>query len=354
MVCPNDGTDRNMTQSNIIVNGSFNLGNDRWVGTDIETSYTETDYLGNGSANRVAEMDGYSGQTTVMAQTVNIHRAMTTSLTFRTALRTASTGNAGIEGFRVDILDGTGRVVGTQTFFPTSTAWVNRTMSVTFPAGGTYTIRLTELGPDDSLGAIIDDVSMLVCFTAGVQIDTGSGFSAVEALRPGDPVWTQDAGLQPVRWIGQRQIGVAAMRADPMLWPVVFAPGSLGGGLPHRRMALSPQHRLCRSGWRAELHFGHAEVLVPALALVNGTTITRTLPRAPVSYVHFLLDGHQIVRSDGVLSESFLPTALSLTGLDRAARAEVLRLFPDLDRLAHAYPRTARPVLRGAEARLVA
>lgn len=343
-----------MTQTNIIVNGSFDLGNAGWTGSDLETSYREGAYLGNGSTNRVAELDGQSGQTTVMQQTVTIEKPIDTTLTFQSALRNASAGNAGKEGFRVDILDDQGEVIATEMFYPTSTSFTTFTVPVSFAETGSYTIKMTELGPNDSLGAIVDNISMLVCFAAGTRIDTACGPRDVQGLQPGDLIWTKDAGLLPLRWIGRRHVSLAELRADPLLRPVEFAPGSLGPGVPDRPLALSPQHRLCRGGWQAELFFGHPEVLVPAQALVNGDTIRQAEPQHPVTYVHFLLDGHQIVRSNGVLSESFFPSALSLTGLDRAARAEVLRLFPDLASLTGAYPRTARPVLQGRQARLVA
>jgi hypothetical protein len=343
---------KHMAQSNIIVNGSFDLGNTGWSGTDLETSYTEGAYLGNGSSNRVAEMDGFGNQTTVMQQVVTIENALDTELTFRAALRTASTGNAGSEGFRVDILDAQGQVIATQTFFPTATTWTAFSVPVSFPAAGDYTLRLTELGPNDSLGPIIDDVSMLVCFVAGTIIDTATGPVPVEDLRPGDLIWTKDAGLQPLRWIGKRRIAIADLIANPALRPVIFDPGALGDARPDRLLELSPQHRLCLGGWKTELHFGEGEVLVPAQALINGTTIRQAPPAKDVTYVHFLLDGHQIVRSNGVLSESFFPTELSLTGLDRATCAELMGLFPDLARLRRAYPRTARPVLRKTEAKL--
>jgi len=343
-----------MTQTNIIVNGTFDLGNTGWSGTDLETNYNEGAYLGNGSANKVAEMDGKSGKTTVMQQMVTIDNPMETALTFESALRSASLGKAGTEGFRVDILDDQGQVIATQTFYPTTTAWTTYSVPVSFPDAGSYSIRMTELGTNDSLGAIIDNVSMLVCFAAGTLIDTATGPRGVESLTQGDLIWTRDAGLLPLRWIGQRRIGLPELLADSALRPVIFAPGSLGAGMPDRALALSPQHRLCQGGWRAELYFGQPEVLLPAHALINGTTICQATPCGAVTYVHFLLDGHQIVRSNGVLSESFFPSALSLTGLDRAALAEVLRLFPDLASLSRAYPQTARPVLRAAEARLVA
>lgn len=343
-----------MPLSNIIINGTFNQGNVGWNGTDLETGFTENAYLGNGSTNRVAEMDGRSGQTTVMQQTFTLTNKQTTDFTFRTALRTASQGNAGSEGFRVDVVDSQGNVITTQIFFPTSTTLTSQSMQVVFPAGGTYTVRLTELGPNNSLGAIIDDVGMLVCFVAGTLIETDGGPCAVQDLALGDRVWTQDGGWQRVRWVGRRQVSVADMRANPALRPVMFEPGSLGQGLPLRRMGLSPQHRVCVSGWQAELLFGVDEVLVPAQALINDRDIRRATPDAGVTYVHFLLDQHHLVRSDGALTESFFPTALALRGVDSAARAELAMLFPDMPGLDARYRHTARRVLRAREAAVLA
>ena len=194
----------------------------------------------------------------------------------------------------------------------------------------------------------------LPCFTAGTLIATDVGEQPVERLAVGDLVWTLDAGLQPIRWIAQRLVTLADQRRDARLCPVVFEPGALGPGMPAQRLALSQQHRVWCSDWRAELHFGQPEVLAAAKALVNSGSVHVDPPQAAVTYVHFLLDGHQIVRSNGALSESFFPTALSLGGVDRAARAELFTLFPDLATLRHAFPQTARPVLRGQEARLVA
>jgi len=374
-----------MVKTNIIQNGSFDQGNTGWTGTDLETNYRENAYLGDGSTNHVAEIDGHSGQTTVMEQTITLDHGLTTNLTFRTALRTAAVDQAddrdddddddddddegdhddddegqddhdrdGAEGFRVDILDQDGQVIASQSFHPDDDSWSDQSMPVTFPSGGTYTIRLTELGDDDSLGAIVDDISMLVCFTAGTLIETATGPRPVQGLAVGDLVWTLDAGWQPIRWIGSRKVTLTDQRRDPRLCPVVFEPGALGPGLPTRRMAVSPQHRILLGDWRSELCFGQSEVLVAAHALINRRSVHVDRPQAAVTYVHFLLDGHQIVRADGALSESFFPTALSLGGVDRAARAELFTLFPDLAALRHAFPQTARPVLRGREARLVA
>lgn len=195
---------------------------------------------------------------------------------------------------------------------------------------------------------------ILLCFTAGTLIDTPSGERAVERLRVGDLVWTADAGAQAVRWIHQRRVSRAEMRADASLRPVLFAPDALGRGTPARPLRVSPQHRICLSGWRAELFFGGPEVLVPAQHLVNGDKITQPVPGEDVLYLHFLLDGHQIVRSNGLLSESFHPSQQVLSQMDAAARAEVLRLFPDALDADGRFGKPVRAVARDDAARLMA
>lgn len=254
----------------------------------------------------------------------------------------------------MDILDSSDQVIATLSFYPTATGYTTCSVPVSFPTAGSYTVRMSELGPNASLGAIVDDVSMLVCFMAETLIDTADGPQAVQSLRPGDLIWTKDAGLLPLRWIGQRRVEMQAL-----CWPNRpcarwysrrdrWATRYRAGRWQYRRSIG------CAGGdWRTDPYFGQPEVLAHAQALINGVTVCQPVPRSAVTCVHFLLDGHLIVRSNGALSEGFFPSALSLTGLDRAAQAEVLRLFPDLESLSRAHPRTARSGLRTIEARLV-
>ncbi|MFN3971995.1 MAG: hypothetical protein ACK4L4_11570 [Gemmobacter sp.] len=102
---------RQVLTHEIIVNGTFSQGNLGWSGTALETNFTQNAYLGNGSTNRVAEMDGNARQITVGA-------SVTTAFTFRTALRTASLGNAGRRGFRQEILDTQGNHLLDETVNP--------------------------------------------------------------------------------------------------------------------------------------------------------------------------------------------------------------------------------------------
>lgn len=179
------------------------------------------------------------------------------------------------------------------------------------------------------------------CFVAGTLIATPDGARRAEDLRPGDMVLTLDHGPQAIRWVGARDVPGQGSFA-----PIRFAPGALGNG---RELLVSPQHRMLVTGWRAELLFGAPEVLVAAVHLANGRSITRA-PRARVRYVHLLFDRHELVWSEGALSESFHPGGRMLAG-DAALRAEVLALFPGLAGAANSP--VARPVLRRHEAALL-
>ncbi len=184
--------------------------------------------------------------------------------------------------------------------------------------------------------------TIIPCFTPGTLIDTVAGPVQVEDLLPGDLVLTRDNGYQPVRWIGRRDLTLADTIAHPDLCPVVLQPGALGSAGPDRVMAVSPQHRILVAGAAAELLTGEGEVLAAALHLAGRPGIGRAGP-CPVSYVHILFDGHEIVRSDGIWSESFQPGAASLNGLGAPQRAEVLALFPEL---AEANPAVNFPAAR--------
>jgi Ca2+-binding RTX toxin-like protein len=187
------------------------------------------------------------------------------------------------------------------------------------------------------------------CFTAGTLIETPLGPRAVEDLRPGDLVLTLDDGPQPVRWVGQRNLGLAELVADPSLQPVEIGASALGAGVPARTIRVSPQHRVLFGGAVCELHFGTEEVLVPAIQLVGQRKISQRL--SPVSYVHVMFDRHQIVQTHGLWSESFQPGERTLDGMPDPQRDELLRLFPDLA-APGSYP-AARMTLKGYETRVL-
>ena len=184
---------------------------------------------------------------------------------------------------------------------------------------------------------------IIICFAAGTAIATSDGPRAVEDLKPHDLVTTADHGLQPVRWIGQRHLGPDELRTNSHLLPVLIRAGAMGRGLPNADLTVSPQHRIWVSDWRAQLLFGEAEVLVPAKALIDGEGIIPA-PVEEVTYHHILFDRHEIVRSNGILSESLHPGEMAMEALGPDIWDAVLGKFPGADRRP-----TARLVLRYRE-----
>lgn len=173
-------------------------------------------------------------------------------------------------------------------------------------------------------------ITLLICVVRGTLIMTRTGEVPVEKIAPGDMVLTMDDGFQPVRWIGCREIHESELKADESLRPIRFMPGSLGEDLPQIPLGVSPQHRMYLSDWRAQILFGEDEVLAPAKSLVNDKTVLRDHSCEPVAYYHLLFDAHQIISTNGVLTESFHPGQHSMNEIDEAARDELFRLFPEL------------------------
>ncbi|MFQ5624653.1 MAG: Hint domain-containing protein [Paracoccaceae bacterium] len=217
----------------------------------------------------------------------------------------------------------------------------------------TVTFTVTGSNEDES---DTDDViiNILICVARGTRIATPGGETAVEDLAVGDLVLTRDGGPQPIRWIGARRVGAGELARDPSLRPVRILRGAFGAGRPARDLVVTPQHRILLSDWRAEIMFGEAEVLAPAKALVNERTIRIDREAGEVEYFHLLFDCHQIIYTEALPTESFHPGAYSLRELDRATRAEIIRLFPELGADANSYGSAARLALSVGEARLLA
>lgn len=181
------------------------------------------------------------------------------------------------------------------------------------------------------------------CFIAGTQILTPDGYRTINDLAVGDLVTTLDHGAQPVRWIGVARLPKSVLVNEPKFRPVTICKDAFGRGRPARDLQVSPQHRILVSGWQAEILFGEADVLVPAIKLVNDLTIRSTGPDNDVTYVHLMFDRHEIIWADGLTSESFLP---GLVGARDAAetQAELVALFPHMATAWSAHI-TARPCI---------
>ena len=184
-------------------------------------------------------------------------------------------------------------------------------------------------------------VSQVPCFVAGTVIETQSGPRLVEDLKPGDMVLTQDNGYQPLRWIGSRQVAALGDMA-----PIEIARNTFG---VHERVQVSPLHRILVEDGHAELLFGEPEVLIAAKHLVNDDTVRR-VEGGSVTYVHLMFDAHEIVFSNGLASESFLPGPMVSNIFEAETLAEICAIFPELDpETGDGYGASARRILKAYE-----
>jgi len=159
-----------------------------------------------------------------------------------------------------------------------------------------------------------------------------------------DLVKTRDHGFQPIRWIGGK-----TMPAVGKLAPIVFTKGAIGNDV---ELAVSPEHRMLIEGYRVEILFGQDQVLVSAKFLCDGDMIYRKAG-GTVTYFHFMFDQHEIVYSNGVPTESFLPENNAMSGLEYSAQQEIFEIFPELEFNGHSYI-AANMCLRSYEAKLLA
>ena len=183
----------------------------------------------------------------------------------------------------------------------------------------------------------------------GTLIDVKGGQKPVEDLQIGDMVRTKDNGYQPVRWIASRRLDAAEFSVDPGLRPIRISAGALGAARPVRDLIVSQQHCVLIDDWRCELLFGEDEVLAPAMALLNDSTVTIDHSNEAVTYYHFMFDKHEIVYSNGVETESFHPATGGVEQVDAAKRAELFKLFPELEYDAEAFGPRVRATLHGHE-----
>lgn len=190
------------------------------------------------------------------------------------------------------------------------------------------------------------------CFVAGTLIDTISGPRAIETLKPGDLVVTADNGLQPVRWIGCREVCLD----DPgfaRFAPICIKAHQFGPGCPEVDVWLSPGHRVLMQGQNCNLMFGQSEVLASTRFLL-GDRIRQDHSRSHVTYCHLMFDRHEIVQSHGLRSESFFPGNEGLNAITCESRAEMFAIFPELRSNSGGYGPTARRDLKQFEGRLLA
>lgn len=179
-------------------------------------------------------------------------------------------------------------------------------------------------------------ITAVPCFTTGTYITTLRGEKPVEALEPGDRVVTRDNGLQTVRRVVRRDFDYGQLAVVPHLQPVLVTTGAMGRDLPERDMLVSPGLRLLVSGDRLPIGpmsaVGAGEALVAARVLSDMRTI-RPCQVLGVSYIHVMLDRHEVLLANGVWAEAYQAADQSLGAVGNAQRTELGEIFPAFDRM---------------------
>jgi hypothetical protein len=92
-------------------------------------------------------------------------------------------------------------------------------------------------------------------------------------------VVTAEGAARPIHWIGRARVrDIRPGSRTHAGRPVVISKCALGGGLPTRDLRVSPQHGISIDG-----------MLVPAVLLVNGVSVTRDDACDTVDYIHIEL-----------------------------------------------------------------
>lgn len=181
------------------------------------------------------------------------------------------------------------------------------------------------------------------CFVLGTHILTQNGQVPIENLQIGDRVWTRDNGFQAIRWIGHQNC-----KGHGRFAPIKFQAGALG---QNTELLVSPMHRMVITGWKPEVIYRQAQVLVHARDMVNGSTITLA-PQHHVDYFHLMFDAHQIISAANALSESFHPFNVELASFDQKTRDELRAIFPSLACMGPKW-HDVRPTLSASETMLL-
>jgi hypothetical protein len=135
----------------------------------------------------------------------------------------------------------------------------------------------------------------VACYCPGTLIRTDRGDRPIEDLVIGDRVISVAGTAEPIRWLGRRSYAGRFLGEQAHLLPVRIRAGALADGIPQRDLLVSPLHAMFLDG-----------ALIPASALLNGTSIVRETAIENVEYIHIELANHDLIWAEGAASETFV------------------------------------------------
>jgi hypothetical protein len=151
-----------------------------------------------------------------------------------------------------------------------------------------------------------------ICFMAGTMIRTPDGEVAIETLKRGDLVLTNDGRSVPVDWLGVQTVSLKF--ADKMrVLPIRLRAGAIAENVPSRDLLVSPDHALLVEG-----------ALIQAGALINGSSVVReTNVPTTFTYYHVEVEDHSLIMVENTPAETFVDNVDRL-GFDNWAEHEAL------------------------------
>ena len=181
-------------------------------------------------------------------------------------------------------------------------------------------------------------IGPFACIAEGTPIDTAEGPKPIEQISAGDQVVTHDNGLQPVIWVGWREMPSCTFHRPIALRAPFF-------GL-EQDVIVSACHRLMMGGPTVEYLFGVETVLIQAGDLTFGGGAVSVTSQKVVRFFHLLFSRPELISIAGTLGESLnlsnhrhLPEILESTMLKGLSAADL-----------PAHRGTARPLKEGVEA----
>ena len=199
-------------------------------------------------------------------------------------------------GSTVTIMDGT-------TPLGTTTANAQGAYSFTVAdanqlSGGAHSFSVTATDLAGNTSTASNAVARnVVCYMSGTRLQTQDGWKLVEQLTVGDLLKTVSGQLQPVSWVGHSTIDCRRQDNKQHAYPVRIAQHAFGYQLPERDLFVSPLHSIYVEG-----------VMIPAIHLVNGLTVTQEQTEGLVTYYHVELPQHDAVFAEGLPAETYLDT----------------------------------------------
>ena len=198
----------------------------------------------------------------------------------------------------------------------------------------------SDFGLDDICGA----------FSRGTLIEGADGPIAVEDIDPGTMIRTVDNGLQPVRWVARCTPDFTERGASDDFLPVRVRADTMGELRPDTDLVVSSRFRFLLTGAGCRAAFGHDEMLAPVRAYTDGDRISPVYNVHALEFFNIMFDRHQLVRANGLVTESFHPGTYGMATMPPEVRREMMRLFPHLGGDMAAFGPVARPRLRAFEA----